>query len=121
MRFDFFLKLFSTFNWINDAVAQAINWYWITFAINGYPGNGTSQNPQYWSEFSLPNEDTMFFQQNQWQIIKNSGDNACKFWNNVGYSWLRDSNSSPGDHNNGDSDSGSSDHKRMFFFTKFEL
>ena len=84
------MKIISEFNFINDAVAQAINYYLIGFATNGFPGAGIPRYPEHWSEFSLPDEDTMFFQQNGWEIIHNSGDAACEFWNDVGYFWLKD-------------------------------
>ena len=62
-----------------------MNFYWSGFALNGFPGEGISQE---WSRFSKPNGDVMFFYQADSKIFQNFDDNLCQFWNDVGYFWF---------------------------------
>ena len=77
------------FNLVDDTISHAIDSYWTGFAKNQVPGSGPlPENPKPWTQFLLPNEKTMYFEQNKWKIIQNYEDENCKFWNDVGYFWF---------------------------------
>ena len=65
--------------------------YWGSMATNKSPGKGNPLLPQEWLSFDKDSENTIVFQtvdDGGIQVISKYDQEKCKFWDQLGYSWM---------------------------------
>ena len=80
----------SSYTYNETLLVNNIQQYWTNFGINYNPGiNINSQNQILWQQFNNINQSTMILDLNNNIGIYNHYDTQlCKFWDQLGYTWL---------------------------------